>query len=36
MQLWLHGDAAYVVAAKSRSRIDGYLFLLDTPEHPSN
>ena len=30
MQLWLHGDSAYLLAAKSRSPISGYFFLSDT------
>jgi hypothetical protein len=34
MQLWVHGDAAYLVAAKARSRIAGYFFLSDVPKKP--
>ena len=32
-QLWVYGDAAYLVAAKSRSRISSYFFLSDTSEN---
>ena len=34
MQLWVHGDEAYLVAAKPCIRISVYLFLSDTPENP--
>ena len=34
MQLWVHGDAAYLIAKKSRSQIAGYFFLSNTPENP--
>ena len=34
MQLLIHVDSTYPVAAKVRSRIAGYLFFSDTPENP--
>ena len=34
MQLWVHGDSAYLVAEKSHSRIDEYFSLSDTSENP--
>ena len=34
MQLWVHGDEAYLVVSKACIRIAVYLFLSDTPENP--
>jgi hypothetical protein len=34
MQLWVHGDATYLVATKAHSRIAGYFFLSDILEKP--
>ena len=34
MQLWVHGNTAYLVSAKVCIRISSYLFLSDTPEKP--
>ena len=32
--MWVHGDAAYLVAAKARSRVAGYFFLSESPDDP--
>ena len=32
--MWVHGDAAYIVASKSRSSIAIYFFLSESPDDP--
>ena len=32
--MWVHGDAAYLVAAKAHSRVAGYFFLSESPDDP--